>query len=296
VLTPYSFDYGFSWLTVLADAPPPAFPDAQYSTHHMGMAFEPASEGEVYLICQGSGGGYGDVLERDPELVMDDLRAGYTSPAVARETYFVAYDEESGAVDAAGTARARDDERAARLCRGQPYDEFVVGWVTPEPPSAIPFYGSWDDNEAERPDRRFDVVICESIDRIARRAYIATEIEHRLEQTGVPLLAADEPVILPGSGRKAKTATQVLTRRVKQGVAEWYVLEILEKSWGGFEMHAEAGFNIGKPCYGYQALQVPHPVPAKRAKGVKKTRLEPHPRRGPVVRKMFPWRVDEQLL
>ena len=74
------------------------------------------------------------------------------------------------------------------------------------------------------------------------------------------------------SGRRAKTATQVLTRRVKQGVADWYVLEILEKSSGGFEMHTEAGFNIGMPCYGYQALRVSHPVPAKRAKGVKKTR------------------------
>jgi site-specific DNA recombinase len=148
--------------------------------------------------------------------------------------------------------------------------------------------------EAERPDRRFDIVICESIDRIARRTYIATEIEHRLEMAGVRLVAADEPVILNG-GRRAKTATQVLTRRVKQGVAEWYVLEILEKSWGGFEMHTEAGFNIGMPCYGYRALRVPHPVPAKRAKGVKKTRLEPHPDQAPVVRKMFAWRVEEQL-
>lgn len=70
---------------------------------------------------------------------------------------------------------------------------------------------------------------------------------------GVRLVAADEPVIPARGGRKAKTATQVLTRRVKQGVAEWYVLEILEKSWGGFEMHTEAGFSIGMPCYGYQA-------------------------------------------
>jgi N-methylhydantoinase B/oxoprolinase/acetone carboxylase alpha subunit len=26
-----------------------------------------SDEGEVYMICQGTGGGYGDVLERDPE-------------------------------------------------------------------------------------------------------------------------------------------------------------------------------------------------------------------------------------
>jgi site-specific DNA recombinase len=149
--------------------------------------------------------------------------------------------------------------------------------------------------EARRRDRRFDVVICESIDRIARRTYIATEIEHQLEQAGVRLLAADEPIILPVGGRRAKSATQVLTRRVKQGVAEWYVLELLEKSWGGFEVHTEAGFNIGKPCYGYRARRIPHPVPAKRARGVKKTRLDAHLAEAAVVRKVFTWRVTEHL-
>lgn len=148
--------------------------------------------------------------------------------------------------------------------------------------------------EAGRRDRRFDAVICESIDRIARRAYIATEIEHQLEQAGVRLLAADEPITAEGCGGKPK-ATQVLTRRLKQGVAEWYVIELLEKSWGGFEVHTEAGYNVGKPCYGYRALKVPHPVPAKRAKGVHKTRLEVHPVEGPVVSKMFTWRVTGRL-
>jgi len=75
----------------------------------------------------------------------------------------------------------------------------------------------------------------------------------------------------------------VLTRRVKQGVTEWYVTETLEKPWAGFEVHTEHGYNIGKACYGYRAKPVPHPVPAKRAKGIKKTLLGPTGRvsRGP---------------
>lgn len=149
--------------------------------------------------------------------------------------------------------------------------------------------------EAERPDRRFDVVICEDISRIGRRSYISTEIEHRLEKAGVLLVAADEPFRLGESGRRVKTAIQVLTRRVKQGVAEWYVTEMLEKSWDGFETHTEQGYNVGKPCYGYRAKKVPHPVPAKRAKGIKKTLLEVHPVEGAVVRAAFRWRVVERL-
>ncbi|MDQ3661910.1 MAG: hypothetical protein M3454_12795 [Actinomycetota bacterium] len=39
---------------------------------------------------------------------------------------------------------------------------------------------------------------------------------------GVVLFAADEPIVLNG-----KRATTILTRRVKQGVPEWYVLELL---------------------------------------------------------------------
>ncbi|ONI85373.1 hypothetical protein ALI144C_13910 [Actinosynnema sp. ALI-1.44] len=66
--------------------------------------------------------------------------------------------------------------------------------------------------EAERADRRFDFVICESIDRIARRTYIATDIEGRLERAGVRLLAADEPFTLAhdGTGRKAKSPPAAL--------------------------------------------------------------------------------------
>ncbi|MBO2454363.1 recombinase family protein [Actinomadura barringtoniae] len=144
--------------------------------------------------------------------------------------------------------------------------------------------------EAERSDRRFDVVICESIERIARRTYVGTLIENRLEEAGVPLLASDEPINLTG-----KRATQVLTRRVKQGVAEWYVLELLEKSWGGFEEHTEQGYNVGKPPYGHIAEKIPHPVPARRAEGASKHRLKPDPVRGPVVTRIFALRVEDRL-
>ncbi len=185
------------------------------------------------------------------------------------------YDIESGRMDLAARGR------------GHSHELFEI---------PIPRDGGFSDllAEAERPDRRFDVVICEEIGRVGRRTIISTEVEHRLEMAGVLLAAADEPIDLT-SPRHRKSATQILTRRVKQGVAEWYVLDMLEKSWGGFETHTEQGYNIGKPCYGYRAKKVPHPVPAKRAKGKKKTRLEAHPVEGAVVRKAFHWRVVERL-
>ena len=124
------------------------FAEARYSTHHMGMGFELADEGEVYMICQGSGGGYGDVLDRDPESVLADVAAGYLSAETAREIYFVVYDEGNLAVDAEATTAARDAERAARKARGVPYAEFVASWVTAEPPAHLPYYGSWGDDNS----------------------------------------------------------------------------------------------------------------------------------------------------
>jgi resolvase-like protein len=123
--------------------------------------------------------------------------------------------------------------------------------------------------EAARPDRRFDAVVCKSVDRIARRTYLGVVIEHALEGAGVQLLAADEPG--GTTDPRATRAARVLTRWVKQGIAEWYVLNMLEKSRAGFEEHTRQGFNIGAAPYGYLAEPVPHPVAAKKAEGKAKT-------------------------
>jgi DNA invertase Pin-like site-specific DNA recombinase len=124
--------------------------------------------------------------------------------------------------------------------------------------------------EAAHKNRRFDVVICESISRVARRAYEGLSVERELEQVEVPLFAANEPITLTGS-----RAQRILQRRINQSVAEYEVLNILEQSWGGLVTHVKEGFNIGKPLYGYKAKTFRHPNPTKAARGHTKTRLEP---------------------
>lgn len=121
------------------------FPEATYSTHPLGMLFELANRGELYMITMGSGGGYGDVLERDAESVATDYRDGLISLETVRDVYRVAVDPESGAVDSVATVAARDAERAARLQRGKPYAEFVEEWETDTPPADVPYFGSWND-------------------------------------------------------------------------------------------------------------------------------------------------------
>ena len=82
--------------------------------------------------------------------------------------------------------------------------------------------------EAKRPNRRFDVVICESMSRTARNMYESLSVEHELERAEVPVFASNEPIMLTG-GR----AQQILQRRINQSVAEYEVLRGTAAGGGG---------------------------------------------------------------
>jgi site-specific DNA recombinase len=144
--------------------------------------------------------------------------------------------------------------------------------------------------EAASPVPRFAAVVCEDIERSGRDTFNALKLERQLGDAGIPLFATDEPINVEGMN-----ATTILVRRVKQGVAEWYRLQIKEKAWAGLREHSLAGWNIGSAPYGYTAEKVPHPVPAKRAEGRTKTRLALDAARAPVVACIFAWRVDDRL-
>jgi site-specific DNA recombinase len=145
-------------------------------------------------------------------------------------------------------------------------------------------------DEAAHPGRRFHVVLCESISRVARRAFEGILVERELERAEVPLFAANEPITLSGS-----RAQRVLQRRINQSVAEYEVLNTLEQSWGGLCTHVREGWNIGKPPYGYKAKTYPHPNPTMAAKGQTKTRLQPDGIRGQTVTQIALWRYHEGL-
>lgn len=144
--------------------------------------------------------------------------------------------------------------------------------------------------EAASPLPRFAAVICEDIERSGRDTFNALKLEKKLSRHGIPVFATDEPIVIDGVN-----ATTVLVRRVKQGVAEWFRLQLKEKTWKGLAEHALDGWNIGPAPYGYVAVKVPHPVPVKASQGRSKTRLTLDPDRAPVVEQIFTWRVVHKL-
>ncbi len=63
--------------------------------------------GDVVIMDAAGGGGYGDPLERDPELVAADVANGYVSIEKAREDYGVIIDPQDLKVDAVETEKLR---------------------------------------------------------------------------------------------------------------------------------------------------------------------------------------------
>lgn len=118
----------------------------EYAVSHNVRALQQLQRGEIYVIYSGGGGGYGDVLERDPAAVIQDVKDQLISPTVAERVYGVVFDPETLVVDVAATEQRRADERRARLARGKPFADFQAAWSQRRPPAeALVGYGSWPD-------------------------------------------------------------------------------------------------------------------------------------------------------
>ncbi len=86
------------------------------AAHAAGVTLDP---GEIFEFSAGSGGGWGDPLDRDPALVSVDVRIGRLTLAEAAETYGVVLDD-AGTVDGPGSEQHRVEIRRQRLARAFP--------------------------------------------------------------------------------------------------------------------------------------------------------------------------------
>jgi N-methylhydantoinase B/oxoprolinase/acetone carboxylase alpha subunit len=107
--------------------------------------------GDLWVVFSGGGGGYGDVLEREPGSVMDDLKKEVISHWTAENVYHVAYDHETLEVDEEKTEQLRQQERQDRIARSVNWDEFQKEWSQLRPDEEIlEYYGSWPDGRKTR--------------------------------------------------------------------------------------------------------------------------------------------------
>jgi len=71
------------------------------------------NDGDLISIRIGGGGGYGDPLDREPELVRQDVVRGYVSIATALEEYEVVIDPQTLEVNYAHTAEVHEKQHQA---------------------------------------------------------------------------------------------------------------------------------------------------------------------------------------
>ncbi len=76
---------------------------------------------DVWVFAWSGAGGYGDPVERDPELVLEDVRAGRVTREWAERAYGVVL-EDDGSVDAHATETARSKLVEERLAEGKPWE------------------------------------------------------------------------------------------------------------------------------------------------------------------------------
>jgi acetophenone carboxylase len=111
---------------------------------HQTRGIRVVQEGDVLAASTQGSGGYGDVLERDPQAVAEDVRADRISDWTAREVFAVVYDPETLIVDQAATAEVRRAHRARRLQNARPYAEFIAEWEQRRPgEQVLKYFGEW---------------------------------------------------------------------------------------------------------------------------------------------------------
>jgi N-methylhydantoinase B len=93
--------------------------------------------GQIVRVVTTGGGGWGDPLTREPELVQRDVIEGKVSAEAARADYGVALNGDDFAIDAAATAKLRQslqgqrDRSSGMIDRGPGYDVMLSGKAKP---------------------------------------------------------------------------------------------------------------------------------------------------------------------
>jgi len=94
-----------------------------------GYIGRPFKDGDLFEHFYNGSGGYGDPIERDPELVRRDLENGYVTLRAARHICHADAHTDDGrtfTVDATKTEQLRSAERSQRLAEGKPVKEWFV--------------------------------------------------------------------------------------------------------------------------------------------------------------------------
>jgi N-methylhydantoinase B len=109
-----------------------------YSQHPAMLPTTKVKAGDIFVIVTESGGGLGDPIEREPHLIVADIRDGKATVEWARKIYCVSIDPDTLEVDEEGTEQMRAEKRKERLSLGKPGGDYLKNSVAKRKSRQLP--------------------------------------------------------------------------------------------------------------------------------------------------------------
>ena len=114
--------------------------EGQREFHHITLPIQLFMYGETFYVPVGGGAGYGDVLERDPQAVLNDFSQGLATAWTVENVYRVAYDPDTMRLDEDGTKALREQARQERKTEAKSFKEFAQYWADQKPSDDVLAY------------------------------------------------------------------------------------------------------------------------------------------------------------
>ncbi|HKL42125.1 MAG TPA: recombinase family protein [Clostridia bacterium] len=111
-------------------------------------------------------------------------------------------------------------------------------------------------------NKKFNIILCYSLDRFARTRYDNAIYKHRLKKRGVRVISATERITNDAAG--------TLTESILEGMAEYYSLELSQKIRRGLNTNSEKCLVNGSVPYGYKSVNKKFAIDNEKAEVVKK--------------------------
>jgi N-methylhydantoinase B/oxoprolinase/acetone carboxylase alpha subunit len=109
-----------------------------YCQHPACLPTIPAKSGDIWVIPGSSGGGLGDPIERDPELIVADIRNKKATVERASRIYCVSINPNTLKVDRKRTEELRAQKRRERLSLGKPAKDYIKDLVAKRKSRQLP--------------------------------------------------------------------------------------------------------------------------------------------------------------
>jgi acetophenone carboxylase len=95
-------------------------------------------DGDILIHTAQGGAGLGDPIERDPELIINDIKDGMATIEISEKVYCVAINRNTLEIDYEETSKLREAKRLERIKKGIPAKDYVKEMINKREKGNLP--------------------------------------------------------------------------------------------------------------------------------------------------------------